>query len=66
MRKNLDTFKNTSIPMSREPFALISVNRAKSEFRQGRILAIQTGKGNSILAIAAEFITEKNLQELKK
>jgi len=64
MIKNLKASRNISVPLSREPFALLSVNRAKSEFRQGRILAIQTGDGNSILAIAAEFITENNLQEL--
>ncbi len=58
---NTDKFP---MPATREPASLLSVDRAVSELRRGRVIAIQGGNGHPLLAIAAEGITDFKLQEL--
>lgn len=57
-------FKLVSIPASREPVTLLAVDRAVSEFRRGRPVAIRGGKGSEILAQAAEAVTSEGLEQL--
>jgi len=57
-------FEVISMPATREPASLLSVDRAVSELRRGRIVAIQGGDGSAILAQAAEGTTEQGLQDL--
>jgi len=52
------------MPATREAVSLLSVDRALSELRRGRMVCIQGGDGNAILAIAAEAITQTQLTDL--
>lgn len=56
---------NIVMPATREPASLLSVDRAISELRRGRIIAMQGGDGHALLATAAEAITDAKLQELE-
>jgi GTP cyclohydrolase II len=51
-------------PTTREPFSLLSVERAISELRRGRIIAIQGYGGASMLVRAAEAATPESLNEI--
>jgi len=54
------------MPATREPVSLLSVDRAVSELRRGRMVAIQGGDGNALLAQAAEGVTDQGLDDLEK
>ncbi len=56
--------KSPSMPASREPVSLLSVDRAISELRRGRIVAIQGGGGTAVLMRAAESVTNSALEEI--
>jgi len=57
-------FELISIPVSREPVSLLAVDRAVSEFRRGRFVAVYGSGGLSALIQAAEGVTNESLQEL--
>lgn len=50
------------MPASRDAVSLLSVDRALSELRRGRVVAIRGGDGSSIIAMAAEAVTPEGLQ----
>jgi GTP cyclohydrolase II len=52
------------IPVSREPLSLLSVERAISELRRGRAVAVKGGDGQGALVLAAEAATAERLVEL--
>ena len=52
------------MPISREPVSLLAVDRAVSELRRGRIVAIVGGGGATALVAAAEAVTAQVLEEL--
>ena len=52
------------IPVSREPLSLLSVERAISELRRGRAVAVKGGDGQGALVLAAEAATAERLAEL--
>ena len=52
------------MPASREPASLLAVDRAVSELRRGRFVAVRAAEGRSALALAAEAITPQGLQAL--
>jgi GTP cyclohydrolase II len=52
------------MPASREPVSLLAVDRAVSEFRRGRPVAIRGAAGASFLALSAESVTPEALQSL--
>lgn len=52
------------VPASREPVSLLAVDRAISELRRGRIVAIRGGNGSAVLAQAAEGLTPESFQQL--
>jgi len=54
------------IPVSREPFSLLSVERALAELRCGRMVAVRGGGGSSLLVMAAEAVTNEHLAEIKE
>ena len=59
-------FKNPSMPTTREPTSLLSVDRAISELRRGRVVAIQGGRGSALLLRAAESVSNEALSEISK
>jgi GTP cyclohydrolase II len=58
--------ESLAMPATREPASLLSVDRAISELRRGRIIAMQGGDGHALLATAAEGITDTKLNELNR
>jgi GTP cyclohydrolase II len=66
MTQHRPNFKNPSMPATREPVSLLTVDRAISEVRRGRIVAIQGGGGVALLLRAAESITNEALNEISK
>ena len=52
------------MPASREPASLLSVDRAVSELRRGRLVAVSGGAGARVLAQAAEAATPDSLERL--
>ena len=52
------------MPASRDPVSLLAVDRAVSELRRGRLVAVRGGGGIAILVRAAESITPDSLEEL--
>lgn len=54
------------IPVSREPLSLLSVERAISELRRGRAVAVKGGAGQGALVLAAEAATAERLAELSQ
>jgi GTP cyclohydrolase II len=57
-------FELLSMPASREPVSLLAVDRAVSELRRGRPVAVRGGGGVAVLVQAAESVTPDALQEL--
>ena len=57
-------FELLSMPASREPVSLLAVDRAVSELRRGRLVAVRGGGGVAVLVQAAESITPDALKEL--
>ena len=60
-----NTFELLSMPASREPVSLLAVDRAVSEVRRGRMVAIKGAGGIAILVQAAEAITPDALKEMR-
>ena len=58
-------FELIPMPASREPATLLAVDRAVSEIRRGRFVAIRGAGGAAVLALAAEGATASRLSELK-
>ncbi|CCQ75596.1 GTP cyclohydrolase II [Magnetospira sp. QH-2] len=54
-----------SIPASRQPVSLLTVERAVSELRRGRMVAVGGGGGRTILACAAEAATPEILKQMQ-
>ena len=54
------------MPTSREPVSLLAVDRAVSELRRGRIVAVRGGGGAAALVLAAEAVTPQALEELEE
>jgi len=54
-----------SIPATREPVSLLTVDRAVSELRRGQIIAILGGDGKALLIQAAEGVTDTGLASLE-
>ena len=52
------------MPTSREPVSLLAVDRAVSELRRGRIVAVRGAGGAAVLTLAAEAATPALLEEL--
>lgn len=65
----VDRRQNTKIPImpaSREPVSLLSVDRAISELRRGRIVCVHGGGGHVLLMQAAESVTDEALKEISR
>lgn len=60
------TFELLTMPASREPFSLLAVDRAVSELRRGRTVAIQGAQGRAVLAQAAEAATPGGLADMAR
>lgn len=54
------------IPASREPVSLLSVDRAISELRRGRLVCVHGGGGQVVLMQSAESVTNETLAELSR
>ncbi len=52
------------VPASREPVSLLAVDRAISELRRGRMVAIRGANGSAVLAQAAEGLTAASFEQL--
>lgn len=52
------------MPASREPRSLLAVDRAISELRRGRMVAIRGHGGRAVLMLAAEAVTDSGLSVL--
>ncbi len=57
-------FELIPMPASREPATLLAVDRAVSEIRRGRFVAIRGAGGTAVLALAAEGATPETLSQL--
>ncbi len=53
------------MPASREPRSLLSVDRAVSELRRGRMVAVRGHEGRAVLMLAAEAVTDGGLAALR-
>lgn len=49
------------LPATRVPFTVLAVERAMAELRRGRAVVVRGGGGHTVLAIAAEAMTEESL-----
>ena len=58
--------KTPNMPASREPVSLLSVDRAISELRRGRIICVHGGGGHVLLMRAAESVTDSALTEISR
>ena len=58
-------FQVLSMPASREPVSLLAVDRAVSDLRRGRMIALLGGGGAAALVQAAEAVTPQGLDELQ-
>jgi len=66
MTDRRQNFEVISMPATREPVSLLSVDRAVSELRRGRAITIQGSDGSALLVQAAEGVTDRGLRELEK
>jgi GTP cyclohydrolase II len=57
-------FELIPMPASREPVSLLAVDRAVSEIRRGRTVAIRGAGGRAMAVLAAEGVTRTRLAEL--
>ncbi|MFC1674239.1 GTP cyclohydrolase II RibA, partial [Pseudomonadota bacterium] len=62
-RQNLGQNLNT-MPATREPASLLSVDRAVFELRRGRVIAVTAADGARALVMAAEGASESSLTDL--
>ncbi|MBL4614251.1 MAG: hypothetical protein JKY27_05180, partial [Magnetovibrio sp.] len=53
-----------SMPATREPASLLSVDRAVFELRRGRVVAVAAAEGARALVMAAEGISPQSLMDL--
>jgi len=53
-----------AVPASREPISRLAVDRAVSELRRGRFVAVRGGGGSAVLAMAAESASTARLDTL--
>ncbi|MCB2099512.1 MAG: hypothetical protein KDE22_01490, partial [Rhodobacterales bacterium] len=53
-----------TFPASRAPRARLAVDRAVSELRRGRPVAVRAGGGVAALVLAAEAVTAEALDDL--
>ena len=58
-------FKLIPMPASREPASLLAVDRAVSEIRRGRAVAVRGAGGVAVLVLAAEAVTPDALAALR-
>lgn len=58
--------KTPIMPASREPVSLLSVDRAISELRRGRMVCVHGGGGHVVLTRAAESVTDAALTEISQ
>ncbi len=63
---NDNRFELLSMPASREPVSLQAVDRAVSELRRGRPVAVRGAGGIAVLVQAAEAVTPDALDELRR
>ncbi len=61
MKRNIELVQ---MPASREPRSLLAVDRAISELRRGRMVAIRGHEGRASLMLAAEAVTDVGLSLL--
>ena len=54
-----------TIPLSREPFSLLAVDRSVAELRRGRMVVVAAARGRAALALAAEAATDAALEALE-
>jgi GTP cyclohydrolase II len=59
-------FQVLSMPASREPVSLLAVDRAVSDLRRGRMIALIGGGGTAALVQAAEAVTAQGLDALER
>jgi len=59
-------FQVLSMPASRDPVSLLAVDRAVSDLRRGRMIALIGGGGAAALVQAAEAVTPQGLDELER
>ena len=57
-------YSSIPMPASREPVSLLAVDRAVSEMRRGRIVALRAAGGEAALALATEAVTDATLGEV--
>ncbi len=57
-------FDRIPMPASRTPVSLLAVDRAVSDMRRGRVVAVRGAGGVAALALAAEALTPEGLAEL--
>ncbi len=53
-------------PRSRRSLSLINVDRAISELRQGRLVAIRGASGEGLIALACDGLNLENFHKLKQ
>lgn len=53
------------MPASREPVSLLAVDRAVSELRRGRIVAVRGSNGSAAVVMAAEAVTSEALATME-
>lgn len=58
--------EDMAMPASREPVSLMAVDRAASELRRARMVAIKGGGGRSFLVLAAEGATAAAIAEARQ
>ncbi len=58
-------FELLPMPASREPVSLLAVDRAVSELRRGRFVAVSGGGGVAVLVQAAEAVSPEALDDLR-
>jgi len=58
-------FQLISMPATREPVSLLAVDRAVSDIRRGRMVAIRGAGGVAVLVQAAEAVTPEALDDIR-
>jgi len=66
MSDSPNRFELLSIPTSRQPVSLLSVDRAVSDLRRGLFVVIQGAGGSAVLAQAAEGASDESLDQLAR
>jgi len=66
MSESPNRFELLSIPTTRQPVSLLSVDRAVSDLRRGLFVVIQGAGGSAVLAQAAEGASEQSLDQLSR